>query len=318
MKIVYMGTPDFAVNPLHALAEAGYEVAGVVTQPDKPKGRGKTMLPTPVKEEAMKHGFPVYQPVKVRDPEFLQVLEKLEPDIIVVAAFGQIIPKSILELPKYGCINIHASLLPKYRGAAPIQQAVIDGEKESGVTIMRMGTGLDTGDMISKIVVPIAKDETGGTLFDKLAEAGAKLLVETLPHIFDGTAVYEKQPEESPTPYAGMITKQMGLINFGKSAAELERLVRGLNPWPSAFTFWNGKTLKVWESFVVKSEEAGAEKSEPGTVVKTDKKGIYVACGEDVLVLSQVQLEGKKRMDADAFLRGCHIETGSRFTDKKE
>ena len=309
MKIVYMGTPDFAVNPLHALAEAGYDVAGVITQPDKPKGRGKTMLPTPVKEEAMKHGFPVYQPVKVRDPEFLQVLEKLDPDIIVVAAFGQIIPKSILELPKYGCINIHASLLPKYRGAAPIQQAVIDGEKESGVTIMRMGTGLDTGDMISKIVVPIAKDETGGTLFDKLAEAGAKLLVETLPHIFDGTAVYEKQPEESPTPYAGMITKQMGLINFGKSAEELERLVRG---------FWNGKTLKVWESFVVKSEEAGAEKSEPGTVVKTDKKGIYVACGEDVLVLSQVQLEGKKRMDADAFLRGCHIETGSRFTDKKE
>ena len=318
MKIVYMGTPDFAVNPLHALAEAGYEVAGVITQPDKPKGRGKTMLPTPVKEEALKHGFPVYQPVKVRDPEFLQVLEKLDPDIIVVAAFGQIIPKSILELPKYGCINIHASLLPKYRGAAPIQQAVIDGEKESGVTIMRMGTGLDTGDMISRIVVPIAKDETGGTLFDKLAEAGAKLLVETLPHIFDGTAVYEKQPEESPTPYAGMITKQMGLINFGKSAAELERLVRGLNPWPSAFTFWNGKTLKVWESFVVKSEETGAEKSEPGTVVKTDKKGIYVACGEDVLVLSQVQLEGKKRMDADAFLRGCHIETGSRFTDKKE
>ena len=316
MKIVYMGTPDFAVNPLHALAEAGYEVAGVITQPDKPKGRGKTMLP--VKEEALKHGFPVYQPVKVRDPEFLQVLEKLDPDIIVVAAFGQIIPKSILELPKYGCINIHASLLPKYRGAAPIQQAVIDGEKESGVTIMRMGTGLDTGDMISRIVVPIAKDETGGTLFDKLAEAGAKLLVETLPHIFDGTAVYEKQPEESPTPYAGMITKQMGLINFGKSAAELERLVRGLNPWPSAFTFWNGKTLKVWESFVVKSEETGAEKSEPGTVVKTDKKGIYVACGEDVLVLSQVQLEGKKRMDADAFLRGCHIETGSRFTDKKE
>lgn len=160
MKIVYMGTPDFAVNPLHALAEAGYEVTGVVTQPDKPKGRGKSMLPTPVKEEALKHGFPVYQPVKVRDPEFLQVLEKLDPDIIVVAAFGQIIPKSILELPKYGCINIHASLLPKYRGAAPIQQAVIDGEKESGVTIMRMGTGLDTGDMISRIVVPIAKDET--------------------------------------------------------------------------------------------------------------------------------------------------------------
>ena len=318
MKIVYMGTPDFAVNPLRALAEAGYEVTGVVTQPDKPKGRGKTMLPTPVKEEALKHGFPVYQPVKVRDPEFLQDLKDLDSDIIVVAAFGQIIPKSILDLPKYGCINIHASLLPKYRGAAPIQQAVIDGEKESGVTIMRMGTGLDTGDMISRIVVPLAADETGGSLFDKLAEAGAKLLIETLPHIFNGTAAYEKQPEESPTPYAGMITKQMGMIDFGKSAVELERLVRGLNPWPSAFTFWNGKTLKVWESFVVKREELDAQSAEPGTVVKTDKKGIYVACGEDVLVLSQVQLEGKKRMDADAFLRGCHIEAGSRFTDKKE
>ena len=313
-----MGTPDFAVKPLHALAETDYEVVGVVTQPDKPKGRGKTMLPTPVKEEALKHGFTVYQPVKVRDPEFLQILKELAPDIIVVAAFGQIIPKSILELPEYGCINIHASLLPKYRGAAPIQQAVIDGEKESGVTIMKMGTGLDTGDMISRAVIPLASDETGGSLFDKLADAGAKLLVKTLPHIFDGTAVYEKQPEESPTPYAGMITKQMGLLNFERPAEELERLVRGLNPWPSAFTFWNGKTLKVWESSVVKAEEALVEKEKPGTVVKTDKNGIYVACGKDILMLSQVQLEGKKRMDTDAFLRGCHIEAGCCFTDKKE
>ena len=314
MKIVYMGTPDFAVNPLHALAEAGYEVAGVITQPDKPKGRGKSMLPTPVKEEALKHGFPVYQPVKVRDPEFLQVLEKLDPDIIVVAAFGQIIPKSILELPKYGCINIHASLLPKYRGAAPIQQAVIDGEKESGVTIMRMGTGLDTGDMISRIVVPIAKDETGGTLFDKLAEAGAKLLVETLPHIFDGTAVYEKQPEESPTPYAGMITKQMGLMDFRKSAEELERLVRGLNPWPSAYTFLNGKTLKVWKC-KVSTEKTDAV---PGTIFLTDKEGIHTACGEGELILTEIQLEGKKRMETEAFLRGYHIENGIVFTDHKE
>ena len=321
MRIVYMGTPDFAVNPLHALAKAGYEVVGVVTQPDKPKGRGKTMLPTPVKEEAMKHGFPVFQPLKVRDPEFLSILKELAPDIIVVAAFGQIIPKSILDMPKYGCINIHASLLPKYRGAAPIQQAVIDGEKESGVTIMRMATGLDTGDMISKIVVPLADDETGGSLFDKLAEAGGRLLIDTLPHIFDGTAVYEKQPEESPTPYAGMITKQMGMMDFSKSAMELERLVRGLNPWPSAFTYFNGKTLKVWESFVAGDDElldCEAKQTEPGTVVKTDKKGIYVACGDGVLVLSAVQLEGKKRMDADAFLRGCRIEAGNRFSDKKE
>ena len=318
MKIIFMGTPDFSVGTLEALVEAGHEVVLAVTQPDKPKGRGKEMQFTPVKECALAHNIPVYQPKKIREPECIEELKKYQADVCVVVAFGQILPKEILEMTPYGCINVHASLLPKYRGAAPIQWAVINGEKVSGVTTMQMDEGLDTGDMISKIVVPIAKDETGGTLFDKLAEAGAKLLVETLPHIFDGTAVYEKQPEESPTPYAGMITKQMGLINFGKSAEELERLVRGLNPWPSAFTFWNGKTLKVWESFVVKSEEAGAEKSEPGTVVKTDKKGIYVACGEDVLVLSQVQLEGKKRMDADAFLRGCHIETGSRFTDKKE
>lgn len=315
MKIVYMGTPDFAVAPLHAMVEADYEVVGVVTQPDKPKGRGKTLLPTPVKEEALKHGIPVYQPVRVREPEFQAVLKEINPDIIVVAAFGQIIPKSILEMPKYGCINIHASLLPKYRGAAPIQQAVIDGEKESGVTIMKMGEGLDTGDMIAKVAVPITDEETGGSLFDKLAQAGANLLVETLPHIFDGTAVYEKQPKESPTPYAAMITKQMGKLDFSRSACELERLVRGMNPWPSAYTFLHGKTLKVWSSFV---EEKKAEFAMPGTVLFTDKKGIHVACGEGVLVLTEVQLEGKKRMKADAFLRGYEIETGTRFTDSKE
>jgi methionyl-tRNA formyltransferase len=314
MKTVYMGTPDFAVAPLRAMVEAGYEVAAVVTQPDKPKGRGKTMLPTPVKEEALKHNLPVYQPQKVRDPEFIKVLQEIAPDIIVVAAFGQIIPQAILDLPKFGCINIHASLLPKYRGAAPIQQAVIDGEKESGVTIMKMAAGLDTGDMISKVVVPITEKETGGSLFDKLALAGADLLVETLPSIFDGSASYEKQPEESPTPYASMITKQMGLLDFTRSAEELERLVRGMNPWPSAYTFLNGKTLKVWSSLV----EASDGKSEPGTVVSTDKAGIHVACADGNLVLSEVQLEGKKRMEADAFLRGFSIETGTKFTDHKE
>ncbi len=275
MKIIYMGTPDFAVAPLAALAENGYEVEAVITQPDKPKGRGKTMMPTPVKEEALKHGIPVLQPVKVRDPEFVEELKNLAPDIIIVAAFGQIIPKSILDMPRFGCINIHASLLPKYRGAAPIQQAVIDGEKESGVTIMQMGTGLDTGDMISRIVVPLAKDETGGSLFDKLAQAGAELLVQTLPSIFDGTATREKQPEESPTPYAAMISKKMGLLDFSKNAEELERLVRGLDPWPSAFTFINGKTLKVWKSSVLEKQAQEA----PGTVIAADKGGIQVACG---------------------------------------
>ena len=197
MKIVFMGTPDFAVPSLHALTEAGYAVAAVVTQPDKPKGRGKTLLPTPVKEEAVMHDIPVYQPEKVRNnPEFLEILKEINPEIIVVAAYGQIIPKEILELPKFGCINIHASLLPKYRGAAPIQQAVIDGEKVSGVTIQQMGEGLDTGDMISKIVIPISPTETGGSLFGKLAQAGADLLIKTLPSIEQGTAEFEKQPEE--------------------------------------------------------------------------------------------------------------------------
>ena len=301
MKIIYMGTPDFAVAPLVALAENGYEVEAVITQPDKPKGRGKTMMPTPVKEEALKHGIPVLQPVKVRDPEFVEELKNLA-------------PKSILDMPRFGCINIHASLLPKYRGAAPIQQAVIDGEKESGVTIMQMGTGLDTGDMISRIVVPLAKDETGGSLFDKLAQAGAELLVQTLPSIFDGTATREKQPEESPTPYAAMISKKMGLLDFSKNAEELERLVRGLDPWPSAFTFINGKTLKVWKSSVLEKQAQEA----PGTVIAADKGGIQVACGQKVLVLHEVQLEGKKRMEADAFLRGYQLKPGDMFRDSRE
>lgn len=313
-RIVYMGTPDFAVQPLKAMVEAGLNVVGVVTQPDKPKGRGKTMLPTPVKEEALKHDLLVYQPEKVRAPEFVDVLKELAPDIIVVAAFGQIIPKTILELPEFGCINIHASLLPKYRGAAPIQQAVIDGEKESGVTIMKMGTGLDTGDMISKTIVPITAQETGGSLFDKLAKAGAELLIETLPSIFDGTAVYEVQPKDSPTPYAGMITKEMGKLDFSKSAEELERLVRGLNPWPSAYTFLNGKTLKVWSSEAIKNTEEAV----PGTILKTDREGIYVACKEGILLLKEIQLEGKKRMDADAFLRGCPLESGTILTSSRE
>lgn len=300
---------------LPPLVKNGYEVTAVVTQPDKPKGRGKTLLPTPVKEEAMKHDIPVYQPLKVRDPEFVETLKELEPDMIVVAAFGQIIPKTILDMPKYGCLNIHASLLPKYRGAAPIQQAVIDGEKESGVTIMKMGVGLDTGDMISQGIVPLAVDETGGSLFDKLAEEGAELLIRTIPSIVDGTAVYTKQPEESPTPYAAMITKKMGLMDFSKSATELERLVRGMNPWPSAYTFLNGKTLKVWKCSV---ESGNCGKEAPGTITGVDKKGIHVACGTDKLVLEEVQLEGKKRMETDAFLRGYQVTEGIMLKDHKE
>ena len=310
MKIVFMGTPDFAVPSLHALTEAGYAVAAVVTQPDKPKGRGKTLLPTPEKEAAVMHDIPVYQPEKVRNnPEFLEILKEINPDIIVVAAYGQIIPKEILELPKFGCINIHASLLPKYRGAAPIQQAVIDGEKVSGVTIQQMGEGLDTGDMISKIVIPISPTETGGSLFGKLAQAGADLLIKTLPSIEQGTAEFEKQPEESPTPYAAMITKQMGLMDFRKSAEELERLVRGLNPWPSAYTSLDGKTMKVWEADVLDAQS----KEEPGTIVEVNKKEIIVATGSNDLALHEIQLAGKKRMQVQAFLLGYQVEAGTKL-----
>ena len=302
----------FAIADATTLTEAGYAVAAVVTQPDKPKGRGKTLLPTPVKEEAVMHDIPVYQPEKVRNnPEFLEILKEINPDIIVVAAYGQIIPKEILELPKFGCINIHASLLPKYRGAAPIQQAVIDGEKVSGVTIQQMGEGLDTGDMISKIVIPISPTETGGSLFGKLAQAGADLLIKTLPSIEQGTAEFEKQPEESPTPYAAMITKQMGLMDFRKSAEELERLVRGLNPWPSAYTFYNGKTLKIWDADVL--EEAVPTDAVPGQVLQADKHGFTVAAGEGILKINELQLEGKKRMKTADFLRGYAIEPGTRL-----
>lgn len=314
MRVVFMGTPDFSVGTLRELVKAGHEVVGVVSQPDKPKGRGKSLMPTPVKEAALELGLPVYQPKKVRDPEFFEVLRELAPEVIVVVAFGQIIPQSILELPPYGCINVHASLLPKYRGAAPIQWAVIDGEPESGVTIMKMDTGLDTGDMITKVVVPIEKDETGGSLFDKLSEAGAKLLVDTLPSLADGTAVYEKQPEESPTPYAAMIQKQLGNIDWKRPAVEIERLIRGLNPWPSAFTKLNGKTLKIWSAQVLNESEKDAA-AVPGTILSADAQGLCVKTGQGVLNITELQLEGKKRMDTPAFLRGYAVKPQSVLPD---
>ena len=314
MRIVFMGTPDFAVGTLEALIEAGHDIAGVVTQPDKPKGRGKNLMAPPVKQAAIARGLAVYQPKKVRDPEFIQILRKLEPQIIVVVAFGQIIPQEILELAPFGCINVHGSLLPKYRGAAPIQWAVIDGEKESGVTIMKMDAGLDTGDMISKEIVPLEDKETGGSLFDKLAKAGARLCVQTLPSIENETAVYEKQPEESPTAYASMIDKKMGCIQWEEKAKTIEQLIRGLNPWPSAYTYLQGKTLKIWEADVL-SEESGKEPSE---VVRTDKTGLYIQTGDKVLCVKELQLEGKKRMEAGAFLRGYESPEGTRLKDSKE
>lgn len=310
MRVIFMGTPDFSVGTLEALVEAGHEIAAVVTQPDKPKGRGKTMQPTPVKEAAARHNLNVLQPSRVRDEAFLDRLEELQADVAVVVAFGQIIPKRLLEMPKYGCINVHASLLPDYRGAAPIQRAVIDGRKESGVTVMKMDEGLDTGDMIAKVSVPLEEAETGGSLFEKLSAAGAKLLVETLPAIASGEAVYEKQPQESPTPYASMITKSMGQIDWNKSAAELERLVRGLNPWPSAFTGWNHKILKIWKASVCEENSSFM----PGQIARVSGDGICVQTGQGLLCVRELQLEGKKRMEADAFLRGNEMKEGAELT----
>ena len=268
MRIVFMGTPDFAVGTLEALIEAGHEVICVVTQPDKPKGRGKTLMPTPVKEVALRNQISVYQPKKVRETEFTETLRRLAPDVIVVAAFGQIITREILDIPRFGCINVHASLLPAYRGAAPIQWAVINGEKESGVTIMQMDEGLDTGDMIDKVVVPLAEDETGGSLFDKLSQAGARLCVKVLRDLEEGKAVREKQPEESTTPYASMISKKMGEVDWRRSAKSIEQLIRGLDPWPSAYTKLQGKTLKLWKAQVLQENVTNAA---PGEVVKVEK-----------------------------------------------
>ncbi|HJC10267.1 MAG TPA: methionyl-tRNA formyltransferase [Candidatus Blautia merdigallinarum] len=307
MRIVFMGTPDFAVGTLEELIKAGHEIIGIVTQPDKPKGRGKTLMPTPVKEVALKHQIPVYQPKKVREKEFTEALRNLSPDVIVVAAFGQIITKEILEIPRFGCINVHASLLPAYRGAAPIQWAVINGEKESGVTIMQMDEGLDTGDMIDKVVVPLAQDETGGSLFDKLSQAGARLCVKVLKDLEEGKAVREKQPEESTTPYASMISKKMGEINWSQPAGSIEQLIRGLDPWPSAYTKLQGKTLKLWKARVVEEKQ---EKGRPGEVVQVEKEAFFVQTGEGILKIEELQMEGKKRMDTGAFLRGFQLTCG--------
>ena len=310
MKVVFMGTPDFAVGTLEALIEAGHEVIGVVPQPDKPKGRGKTLMATPVKEVALKHQIPVYQPKKVREAGFTETLGRLAPDVIVVAAFGQIITKEILDIPRFGCINVHASLLPAYRGAAPIQWAVINGEKESGVTIMQMDEGLDTGDMIDKVVVPLAEDETGGSLFDKLSQAGARLCVKVLKDLEEGNAVREKQPEESTTPYASMISKKMGEIDWNRSAKSIEQLIRGLDPWPSAYTKLQGKTLKLWKA---EAQKENVPEGVPGEVVKVERDTFCIQTGDGILKIEEVQLEGKKRMDTAAFLRGFHLSQGERL-----
>ena len=310
MRVIFMGTPDFSVGTLEALIAAGHEVCLAVTQPDKPKGRGGKMQYTPVKEKALFYNIPVYQPKRVRDPECVEELRKYNADVMVVVAFGQILPKEILEMTPYGCINVHASLLPKYRGAAPIQWAIIEGEEVTGVTTMQMDEGLDTGDMILKTEVPVAADETGESLHDKLAAAGAALCVETLKALEDGTAVREKQGE-SPTAYAKMLTKELGDIDWAEPAVKIERIVRGLNSWPSAYTHWNGKVMKIWRAAAEASEAADAQ---PGTVVSVEKESFAVQTGDGILRVLEVQMPGKKRMDAGAFLRGNTMEPGELLT----
>lgn len=312
MRVVFMGTPDFSVPTLEKIIEAGHEVVGVVTQPDKPKGRGKAMQFTPVKEKALSYGIPVYQPLRVKEEAFLEQLKKMQPEVIVVIAFGQILPKVILDLPKYGCINVHASLLPKYRGAAPIQWAVIDGEMESGVTTMYMEEGLDTGDMLGKVVVPLEPKETGGSLHDKLSLAGGPLLLDTLAALENGTAVREKQ-EDSLSNYAKMLDKGLGLLDFSKSAKEIERLIRGLNPWPSAYTGLDGKTLKIWQAKVIEKEVEGAL----GEIVEVTKGSLLVKTAKGLLEIEELQLEGKKRMSVEAFLRGYTVAVGTILKKEK-
>ncbi len=305
MKVLFMGTPDFAVDALEALIQSEHEVVGVVTQPDKPKGRGKEMQFPPVKECAVKYNIPVYQPVKVKTPEGVEMLRSFGADIFVVAAFGQILSKEILDMPKYGCINIHASLLPKYRGAAPIQWAVIDGEKQSGVTIQQMNEGIDTGDILLKAVVDLDPKETGESLYEKLSKAGAELVLQVLPMIEAGTVKPEKQ-DDSLSTHAGKLTKALGCIDWNKSAVEIERLIRGLNSWPSAYTSFHGKTLKIWEADVVEKSAAG----EPGSVAEVNKTDIIVNTGDGQLCLQSIQLEGKKRMAVKDFLLGYKVEAG--------
>ena len=336
MKIVFMGTPDFAVGALEAIVEAGHQVAAVVTQPDKPKGRGTEMQMTPVKQCALSHGIPVFQPVKIKEPEAVEELRGYGADLFVVAAFGQILSEEILFMPKYGCVNIHASLLPRYRGAGPIQWSIINGEKITGVTIMQMEKGLDTGDMLFRTEVDIAPRETADTLHDKLAAAGAKLIVEAIPKIEAGEIRPEKQRDEDSS-YAKMLTKAMGRIDWSLQADQLDCLIRGLISWPGASTVFRGKTLKIWEEEPISETQAQEESqrsvdrdgeptagresqpvtekgAQPGTIVRVDRDAFYVQTGRGLLKILEVQPEGKKRMAVKDFLLGYPVKAGEAFT----
>ena len=308
MNIIYMGTPDFAVKPLEAIIESGENVMAVFTQPDKPKGRGFKLLPTPVKQSALSRNIPVYQPLSLKKgddaAEAEKIMRELAPDLIVVAAYGKILPKTILDLPKYGCINIHASLLPKYRGAAPIQRVILNGETETGVTAMQMAEGLDTGDMLMKISTPIGENETASELFERLSDLGAKLIVNTIKAVKSGSITPVKQ-DDSLSSYAEMIDKSMCFTDFSLTAAEVHNHIRGLSSSPCAVAYLNGKRIKIYHSELVKN--VGGQ---PGEIVNVND--ITVSCGDgNGVKLAEIQGEGGKRMKAADFLRGNKIEKGT-------
>jgi len=315
LRIIFMGTPDFAVPVLQSLINSRHEVVAVVTQPDRPKGRGKNMQFSPVKECALAHNIPVMQPVNVSVPEVIDELRAYEPELIVVVAFGQFVTKKIREMPKYGCINVHASLLPKYRGAGPIQWAVINGEKESGVTTMYMCREIDKGDMLLKDTVTLDPKETGDSLHDKLSMMGGPLLLKTIDQLEDGSAVRIPQCEEEST-YAPKLEKTMGNIDWTMDADRIERLVRGLNSWPGTFTKIHGKTVKIWDCDVVCQETLTESQATatPGTVIVSEKDQLIVKAGNGALSLRMLQPEGKKNMTVDAYLRGYPIAQGELFT----
>jgi methionyl-tRNA formyltransferase len=306
LRTVFMGTPEFALPTLRTLIDAGLNLVGVYTQPDRPKGRGNVLTPPPVKILAAEHGIPVFQPVKLRAPEVVEELRQLAPDLVVVVAFGQILPKSVLDIPRYGCINVHASLLPRYRGAAPINKAIMDGEEATGVTTMLMDVGLDTGPMLVKKSLPIGLEDTAGLLHDRLAELGAEAMGETLSRLCAGTLNPEPQDDALST-YAPMLKKEDGRIDWSRPAAEVHNRVRGLDPWPGAYTSLDGEVLKIARTL----PEAGM--GAPGTVVSADANGVCIACGDGVLRIRELQLPGKKRLGAAEFLRGRPLPPGTRM-----
>ena len=305
MRIIFMGTPEFAVPPLRAMAEGGYDVILAVTQPDRARDRGKKIQPTPVKAAALEYGIEVVQPDRVKNnEEFLERIRREAPDLIIVAAYGKILPKELLELPRLGCVNIHASLLPRFRGAAPIQRSIIEGDRETGITLMYMEEGLDTGDMIAKSSTEIGKKDADA-LHDELSEMGAALLMEYLPKIAAGDIAPEKQ-DDSLSCYAPMLTKEEGRADFSKSAQQIERLVRGMGSWPGVTAEYGKLRMKIKAAGVIAEETDAA----PGTILAADKKGLKVACGEGILLITELQMPRKRAMTAEDYLKGNKIETG--------